>query len=284
MNIEVIGQRIDEIRKARKWSYMELARRMGDNISPQTVSNHIQTGKMNVAYLCKYAEALGCTVADLTDGAVNLEDFELTADITSYYPYNLAVAIFASDDVSRIYTPNLLKALDDERFGDRERKVIECRFKNGMTLEETGRVFGVTRERIREIEARALRKLRHPRLSRHYRLDTLEKYHDAEEEASRYRLECIRLKDKLEELGKIKELPEEYVQKIIETKERADNTIIDYMELSVRSYNCLKRGNINYISDLEGMTREKLAKVRKLGRKSMEEVIAKAREWGIEID
>lgn len=53
---------------------------------------------------------------------------------------------------------------------DRERQVLEMRFglKDGKdhTLEEVGREFGVTRERIRQIEAKALRKLRHPSRSR----------------------------------------------------------------------------------------------------------------------
>jgi RNA polymerase primary sigma factor len=53
---------------------------------------------------------------------------------------------------------------------DREREVLELRFglKDGKehTLEEVGRHFGVTRERIRQIEAKALRKLRHPNRSR----------------------------------------------------------------------------------------------------------------------
>jgi len=56
---------------------------------------------------------------------------------------------------------------------DRERKVLEMRFglKDGMarTLEEVGQEFGVTRERIRQIEAKALRKLRHPIRSRKLR-------------------------------------------------------------------------------------------------------------------
>ena len=48
----------------------------------------------------------------------------------------------------------------------REREVLEMRFGlkdgRGRTLEEVGQEFGVTRERIRQIEAKALRKLRHP--------------------------------------------------------------------------------------------------------------------------
>ncbi len=57
--------------------------------------------------------------------------------------------------------------------GKREREVLEMRFGlkdgQGRTLEEVGREFGVTRERIRQIEAKAIRKLRHPKCSRKLR-------------------------------------------------------------------------------------------------------------------
>ena len=55
----------------------------------------------------------------------------------------------------------------------RERRVLQLRFGledgRSRTLEEVGREFGVTRERIRQIEAKALRKLRHPTRSKKLR-------------------------------------------------------------------------------------------------------------------
>jgi RNA polymerase primary sigma factor len=60
-----------------------------------------------------------------------------------------------------------------DSLSERERKVLEMRFGlldgQGHTLEEVGQKFGVTRERIRQIEAKALRKLRHPIRSRKLR-------------------------------------------------------------------------------------------------------------------
>jgi len=57
-----------------------------------------------------------------------------------------------------------------ETLSEREQKVLRLRFGlddgRARTLEEVGREFGVTRERIRQIEAKALRKLRHPSRSK----------------------------------------------------------------------------------------------------------------------
>jgi len=58
---------------------------------------------------------------------------------------------------------------------------------------------------------------------------------------------------------------------------------IEVLELSVRSYNCLKRSDINYINDLALKTEEELLKTRNLGRKSFEEVVEKMKAHGIEL-
>ena len=59
---------------------------------------------------------------------------------------------------------------------------------------------------------------------------------------------------------------------------------IEEMELSVRSYNCLKRAGIDTIGDLAKKTRGEMMKVRNMGAKSMEEVIAKLDALGIVLE
>lgn len=59
---------------------------------------------------------------------------------------------------------------------------------------------------------------------------------------------------------------------------------IDELELSVRSYNCLKRAGINTVEELTSKTSEDMMKVRNLGRKSLEEVLGKLKELGLELN
>ena len=67
-------------------------------------------------------------------------------------------------------------------------------------------------------------------------------------------------------------------------KEKVLEMNIDELELSVRSYNCLKRAGINTVEELCNRTSEDMMKVRNLVRKSLEEVIAKLKELGLELN
>ena len=62
------------------------------------------------------------------------------------------------------------------------------------------------------------------------------------------------------------------------------NMTIDELELSVRSYNCLKRAGINTVEELTNKTPDDMMKVRNLGKKSLEEVLAKLKELGLELN
>ena len=73
------------------------------------------------------------------------------------------------------------------------------------------------------------------------------------------------------------------VEKEDDEKEKVLEMSIDELELSVRSYNCLKRANINTVEELTNKTSDDMMKVRNLGRKSLEEVLAKLKELGLSL-
>lgn len=74
------------------------------------------------------------------------------------------------------------------------------------------------------------------------------------------------------------------VEKEDDEKEKVLEMSIDELELSVRSYNCLKRAGINTVEELTNRTPpEDMMKVRNLGRKSLEEVLAKLQELGLQL-
>ena len=71
------------------------------------------------------------------------------------------------------------------------------------------------------------------------------------------------------------------VEKEEDQKEKALGMTIEELELSVRSFNCLKRAAINTVEELTQKTEEDMMKVRNLGKKSLDEVKAKLEELGL---
>jgi len=71
------------------------------------------------------------------------------------------------------------------------------------------------------------------------------------------------------------------VEKEDDKKEKVLEMTIEELDLSVRSYNCLKRAGINTVEDLTNKSEEDMMKVRNLGRKSLEEVINKLNGLGL---
>jgi RNA polymerase primary sigma factor len=150
----------------------QLTQELGREPTPEEIADEMHMPVIRINSLLKMAQqpiSLHAPVGD--DGDVSVGDFiedktaENPSDVTSY---------------------SLLK----EKLGDvltslteRERKILEMRF--GLidgyerTLEEIGKMYNVTRERIRQIEAKALRKLRHPTRVRH-----LQGFLETEEEAT----------------------------------------------------------------------------------------------------
>jgi RNA polymerase primary sigma factor len=129
------------------------------------------------------AEEIGRAM-DLTDDKIRQVLDVSRHPISLEAPVGLDGEAFLGDFIEDSATPqpveiashHLLRAQIAEalnKLSDRERKIIVLRFglEDGRfrTLEEVGKEFGITRERIRQIEAKALRKLRHPTYSRQLR-------------------------------------------------------------------------------------------------------------------
>lgn len=73
------------------------------------------------------------------------------------------------------------------------------------------------------------------------------------------------------------------VDKCEDTKTKIMEMTIEELDLSVRSFNCLKRAGINTVADLTDKTEDDMMKVRNLGKKSLDEVINKLRSFGLDL-
>lgn len=73
------------------------------------------------------------------------------------------------------------------------------------------------------------------------------------------------------------------VDKMEPQRDKVLEMTIEELDLSVRSFNCLKRANINTVEDLVGKTEDEMIKVRNLGRKSLEEVVHKLAMMGLSL-
>ena len=74
------------------------------------------------------------------------------------------------------------------------------------------------------------------------------------------------------------------VEKEDDEKEKVLEMTIEELDLSVRSFNCLKRAGINTVEDLVSKSEDEMMKVRNLGRKSLEEVMAKLDSLGFKLN
>lgn len=203
-------------------------------------------------------------------------------ELINYYPYNLAWEALTCTCPNRelfciyyVYAPGVKVAMT--MLSERERKVIFMRYHDKKNLDEVATEFNVTRERIRQIQNKALRKLMHPRRSMYWYLDTVDKRIEKEKELSECKLLCIKLRERL----KSYETNEAIKDIVNDLKERSMS--IDNLDLSVRSYNCLKRKGVKTIDDLVQLTEDDLMHIRNLGRKSYLEILSKLEERGLSL-
>lgn len=209
------------------------------------------------------------------------------------FPQNLIDALGVMDEdedplkaMEPISISSVLAAVEAAKLTEREYNILMLRFVEGMTYEEAGYQYTVTRERIRQIEAKALRKMRGRKACR----EILQKgFYQWTQEQIRQRADAI-VEERIKQFKTqwLIDHPEpEYVvgdpvdPEINERAQKMQMTI-EELDLSVRSYNCLKRANINTVRDLTDRTEESMVYVRNLGRKSLEEIGQKLKSLGLD--
>lgn len=193
------------------------------------------------------------------------------------YPFNLANDTLG--DVAEVYLPGLDSAL--AALTERERLIVKQRYEDGMTFKALGEIHGVTRERIRQILCKAVRKLRHPTRANLFRAVSVSELQMANAKYQKLLREYELLNEAYEAISASYSGPGSMplpVQSAITL-----STPIYNLDLSVRSYNCLRRAGKNTLGEVADMTIDELKLVRNLGRKSAEEIIFTVKRYGLEM-
>ena len=183
------------------------------------------------------------------------------------YPKNLLSQVFVNglptefpDDVALVLEYIIQKTLTE-----REGRVLDMRYKRYMTMAAIGEEYGLRAERIRQIEAKAVRKLRHPSRSRYLR-DTA-----VDERLREYKKEIISLEKKIAELTDT-----EYE----EEKNELENAPLAELDLSVRTFNILYRAGYSTVKELLDADAEKIVSLPNLGLKNFSDLIDVLSEKG----
>lgn len=168
------------------------------------------------------------------------------------YPENLALDILNLESPEELWNAAIPEGLQDaveyamQPLQERERAVLISRYAEHKTLAETGETFGICRDRIRQIEVKSLRKLRHwyPKECRLFTagIDGYNQY----------------LAEKM--------LKEE------KKKDPSGNMLIDDIGLSLRLTTRLKLAGYRYASEVAGKSRMDLVRVKGLGKKTYSEL------------
>ena len=199
------------------------------------------------------------------------------------YPYNLIEvikgqehALECEDEIGSMdFTPSAIRAMVTETLTEREAEIIEKHYRDKLSLEAIGREYGVTTERIRQVEAKALRKLNHPGRLKGYAAVPYKSW--LAERMAREKAE-----ERLDWFLQHGNYAVVLAEKDARTSEEiAGETYIEDLDLSVRSFNCLKRAQINTVAQILALDYDVAIHIRNLGKRSLEEIVRKIHEMGL---
>lgn len=172
--------------------------------------------------------------------------------------------------------------------------------------------FGVSKERLRQIEAKALRRLRYSARSKQFKPITIRELkenqfisdeerdvlvdlendilnsnlifkHDSVDDLDFDKGKFDAIRHIKEQINIRKEEARNQTKQKIAKKDITDDITIEELDFSVRSFCSLKRAGINTINELRALSEEEVMKIRYLGRRGVEEVVAKLEMHGLKL-
>ena len=199
-----------------------------------------------------------------SDGKILFNSEE--CEVPDFWPFKLINSVFDNDKAwQEAYLPGIIEVVNELK--DYEKTIIILRF-TGLNGREIADIINRSKSRVYQVEHKVLRILRNPmRRKRMIAVSTAE-FNQVKDNEINLMNELKRWKkvDIDMEMNKLLSIP------------------IEELDLSIRSFNCLKRGGINTVGDIINKSQEDIVKLRNLGRRSFEEVRSKLAEFGIDLD
>lgn len=195
------------------------------------------------------------------------------------YPLDVIDMLFGDDDsididyIENNFDKNLESVLETLR--EREARMFRKIWKDGYILEAVAQQEGVTKERVRQIVAKAGRRLRHPARLRVLRYG--KEVMELQDDITKLTMELYQ--KKLELIHQI-ENPELIT---LTEEDKLESIKVEALEFSVRTYHCLKRAGINKLVDLLTKTEEDIMRLRNMGRKSLKEIVDKLSDMNLSL-
>ncbi len=196
----------------------------------------------------------------------------------SDYPMNLLDAIEIDGDCWQHEIPfdinGTIEYVNHTFLSAREADVLHQRFFHGKTCSEIGKMNGVTAERVRQIEARALRRLREPKHINYLRIGIAG--------VIRSSVNAAVEKAYSGELSRTIEMLEGVCENVNPLAKARKMNIVE-LGLSTRSFNCLGRAGMKTLGDVEKLTAKQLKHIRNLGTRCYDEIIEALKKHGIKL-
>lgn len=203
-------------------------------------------------------------------------------DIKHEYPYNLMTAVikqkFDRDatliDIQSIYVKRFLDIVEGREMYSlaiKYRDVLLDYYKKHTILSEIAKRYSLSTERIRQIRNKAIRLI--SLRSDLWWIPEIEYQRDTAKKQTTQLLKIVQQQGKTLDTLKI-------VHNHLSTDD-IQSIGIGEVGFSVRTYNCLKRAGINYITELVNYTPDEISKIRNMGMKSFNEVVDTMKNFGL---